>query len=149
MTVKEVIAQIVSNIVIGDSPEAVPAFFYGTDAEKNLEGDGGTFPAIFLDTPVSSEFELLQSGYVQETNPVVLFFCDKIKFDATPAQQELLIREQKQIVKKFIALAQNHEAIREIGVATGEEVFNVFDVNVSGILLKVSITIFNDDSICV
>lgn len=148
MNIKTIISQIVLQLHDNDSPGYKPEFLYGDEFEQNLQSENAHYPIIVLDTPVEYDFELFQSGTIQDNAKINILFADLAAMDATPQDHDLIIAEQKIHLKNFISALQNSDLIREVLSASGKEVTNLFDVNVSGMMLSVVIKLFDDNIIC-
>lgn len=148
MDAVSIIAQIIAGMESEDTPMIAPSFFYGDDAEQNFAADNDTFPAAYLNFPFETIFDIKQSGYVVEECVIDLFFCDKVKMDASPAEQLIVIREMMHFVKTFLSRVQDNSNIRSFRDPVGTGVQNLFDVNVTGVLLSMVIEFVNDDPIC-
>jgi len=155
------VVQIVSGIVQSiyflksfDSPQEVitPSFYYGTKAYQNLKGDDQVFPAVFLDSPIKYTFEVQQSGYIRFLPTLELFFIDKTTLD--PSEEELNTVEANMLslVKSFLIAVQNHSMARLSFdypyPVSGYGFSSIFDVNVAGIAITLSLELVDDNSFC-
>lgn len=148
MDALSVISSIVASINSNDSPPQALSFVYGNDYENNLAADNENFPAAFLDFPFESVMEIAQSGYIAEAVNVSIFFCDKTDVDADPADHLFVIRQCHAYMKSFLNKLQNSQYVNTIENVNTQGVINLFDVNVSGVLLTAAVEFKNTDSIC-
>jgi len=124
-------------------------FYHGRSDFQNLVADEGIFPAIYLDQPIDTNYNLSQSGYTSASYPLSLLFLYKSELDLTPEQHDTnCIQPAETQIRSFLNRCQNHASIDLIDSITGTEVINLFDVNVSGKILNVTIQINNEFSVC-
>ncbi len=132
----------------GSSPEISPIFIHGEKSWQNLDADEVNRDVVFLDEPIRSNDQLRQGGYLEESYPLVFFFAEKSEQDWTPDQHQVVINRQREQRRKFINRLQIHEGIREISSMSTLDAKNIFDVNLSGVILYITILPFNDYTAC-
>jgi len=106
---------------------------------------------VFLDMPIENDFQAAQSGYIGEVYDVNLFFMFKSNFDWTPLQHDSnCINQARLAIRQFISVLQDSDlidSIEDIGTATS--FINLLDVNVSGMILPISIKPNINASVCI
>lgn len=143
------IKTIIKNIVENDLGSPVPTFRYGWKAFQNLKADKeNVFPLVYLHAPISASDSLKSSGLIESEFSLELFFGDKTKIDYTPEQHDVIIQEMRTLSTKFIQECQKDTAIHFVKNCKRSEAINIFDLNLSGIILEITIIPFNADSFC-
>lgn len=141
------IKTIVKDIVAGLS--APGTFRYGWKGFLNFKGDGeAVFPLRYLDYPIKSNDALRQSGLIESGFPITIAFLDKTKLDFTPDQHDVIIQEQRTQSTEFITACQNSELIHFVRDSKRTEIVNIFDINLSGIILEITLLPFDPDATC-
>ena len=136
-----------SNITFG--------FNHGGSHWQNLlndEYDFGDFDGVvFLDQPITTEYQLTAGGYIGEFYPVTLFFMMKSELEYTPQEHEAnCIEPANDAVRQFISICQSRgDLVDEISDPTALEFTNLLDVNVSGKSLSIKIKPYINKSVCV
>lgn len=125
-----------------------PSFYHGIRGWQNIEAEDGMFPAVYLDEPITSYDDIKQSGYIEESYPLKMLFIGKSEPDWTPAQHQIVIADMRSLRKEFLNKLQQNDSIRHISDTKTTDVMNLFDSNVSGVFLEVTIYIYNQESIC-
>lgn len=130
----------------------IPPFFYhGVKAWQNLVADDEVFdtaPAVYLDEPITSYDDIKQSGYIEESYPLKLLFIDKSEPDWKPAEHQVVIAKMRTLRREFLNKLQQEDSIRHVADSQTTDVMNLFDANVSGVLLEVIIFLYNTESSC-
>lgn len=139
-------------MIVGGGP--LP-FSHGAKSWMNAIGDNAVYPLAHLDTPLTSQIMLAQSGYIGRFFPVKIFFMWKSELDWTPIQHnDNAIAPARLAVNDFIAKCESlvdengDRIIDEIKDASELEFMNLFDVGTSGIILSISIKPRNYSSVC-
>lgn len=148
MKIITIISDAVAQLETTDSPPVTPRFYYGEEAYANLISDNEFFPAVYLDVPINFEFTLHDSGYLEKTYPLEFYFLDLATIDATEEQHNAIVDEMSNLAEKFIQILSNDSRVRYIDSISGNSFKNIFDVNASGVYLKIMITPFDEKSIC-
>jgi len=139
------IKTIIEAISIAANPAAT--FRYGWKAFQNLKADKeATFPLHYLDFPIKGNISLKQSGLIERIYPLTILFAGKTKLDDTPAQHDTVIATMRAESTKFIQKAQENANVHFIRDIRETEVINIFDLNMSGIILELSLVPFPDDT---
>lgn len=151
-SIKHIIGDIVTGLQSSDSPPVTLRFYFGDKAYQNVKADEEVFPAVYLDNPVKMTFEVQQSGYIKQLYTMDLFFIDKTDYDASEEEIEAVLIQMRQFVKKFLISAETNVLIRLTDDfpyrAEGYEFQNIFDVNVSGLALNLTVELLDDESFC-
>jgi len=144
MTIKQIVEDIVSKL-----PAPVGTFRFGWKSFLNLKADEeGAFPLRYLDAPIISDDSVKQSGLVESDYPLTIAFLDKSELDFTPEQHEKIVSVQRAQSRKFITRIQNDERIHFVKKVKTTEVINVFDINLTGVVLEITVTPFSLDEVC-
>ncbi len=125
-------------------------FYHGNEDWQNLQADEQSFPAVYLDQPITNDYELSPTGYIGAEYPIKLLFCYKSEMDYTTTQHEdNCITPADTKIREFISRCQAHESVSEVSEASAIEFTNLFDVNCSGKILSIKLGLNNTDSVCV
>lgn len=124
-------------------------FYHGNTQFQNLIADEQTLPALYLDQPITNDYNLSESGYVSATYPIKLMFIYKSELDWTTTQHDVnCIQPAETKIREFISRCQVNSLVDEISSISGYEFINVFDCNVSGKGLDITLQVNNTDSTC-
>lgn len=127
-----------------------PKFIHGDKGFQNLQDDIDiTAGVVFLDEPIASNDVLKQSGYLEESYPLRILFAKKSQMDWTPEQHQVVIQECREMRREFIVLLSNNSNIQSVipGMKT-TDIINLFDVNLSGVYLEITVVPFNIAANC-
>jgi hypothetical protein len=131
-----------------ENSDFVPAtFFHGEESYQNKEGDEMELPGVFLFEPIVSNDEI-KGSLIEETYPTKMFFANKSETDWTPEQHQVVIGAMRELSRKFLVALRSSEKVRYVKNIKRTDVKNLFDVNLSGVFLEVSITPFNSNPAC-
>ena len=124
-------------------------FYKGNESINNFTADDANYPAIFADMPVRSYISVRQSGHIDVRVEADLIFANKTtELDATGDQHIDITDEMFAKVLSFLDRLQNVTIVDEILDQTyADEFLNMFDINVSGIVLHLYYTVKNPRSI--
>jgi hypothetical protein len=125
-----------------------PSFYHGIKGWQNLEADDESFPAVYLDEPIISYDDIKQSGYIEESYPLKLLFIDKSHPDWNPIQHQVVITAMRLLRREFLNKLQQNDDIRHIASSQTTDVMNLFDANVSGVFVEVTVYFYNQESSC-
>lgn len=150
MIIQDVIGDIVSSLVVaGSSPSVSPTYVHGSSGWQNLEVDEIQNDVIILDEPVVSNDTYHQSGLLEEDYSLRIFFLTKSEFDTDFEQQKPLLASQRAQRRKFIdKLSQRTDIIRSISNIKTTDLINVLNVNLTGVMLSITIRPINVNPIC-
>lgn len=142
MTIKAIVKAIIAALPIPGS------FLFGWKSFQNFKADEEPiFPIRYMDSPIVSNDSLKQSGLIESDFPLTIFFGDKTALDWTPEQHDVIIQVQRAAAAKFITACQNHPEIHFVKSAKRTEMVNVFDLNLSGVVLEITLTPFEDGGV--
>lgn len=155
--ITEIVGNIVALVNSGNCD-----YFFGSKAEQNFYGDKGTFPAVLLDEPLQSDHVLNIDTGNRYGYTLSLFFCDKVANDATPQQLRTVINAQRNIAEEWVNQAAAYtypsgtNAGRKVFNLTGDITYTIldvidfpFDVHLSGVLLTITLPVYNYNGICI
>lgn len=139
-----IIEGIVNTMTVPDtSPAQTPVFISGWKGWQNLAVDEVETDVIILDTPLVSDDIISKYGNnFDEAFSVSIAFFRKTQLDYTPAShQEVceIMRNQREI---FFNKLRSHEGIRSVESPRTQDIYNVFNVNLSGVLFTFKCTPF-------
>lgn len=149
MSIVTTIESIVGGLPLVAGGSTYPTFLHGEKSYQNLIADEITNTMVFLDEPITSEDTLTQGGYIEEGYPLSMLFVKKTELDFTPAQHRVIIDEMRELSKRFILRLQANTNIRFVLKCTRTDITNIFDVNLSGVILRVTVVPKNSDGACV
>lgn len=124
-------------------------FLKGDSAFQNFLADKvEDFPIALMDTPIKFNVTHRQSGYKEIEYSVMIMFADKTVLEAADADRRTVIDVQTGYMLDFISACERNTDVRTFSAQGGYELHDVFDVNVSGVVLEINIVPKNDRSIC-
>ena len=129
-------------------------FGHGAQYWANLledEFDFGEFQAlIYLDQPITTDYQLTAGGFIGEFYPITLFFMFKSELDWLPTEHETeCIEPANNAIRQFISICQSrNDLIDEVSNASALEFINLLDVNVSGKSLSIRLKPRNYPPVC-
>ncbi len=147
MIIQDEIATIVSTMII-EGGTVAPTFIHGEPGWINLEADEILNDIIVLDEPIVSDDTYNKGGLLEESYRLKLFFWTKSPFDATPAQHKPLIAAMRNSRRKFLNKLSQSPAIRSFNSIRTIDVKNALNVNLSGVMLSVTVIPFNETTRC-
>jgi hypothetical protein len=130
-------------------------FGHGASYWANLlndEFDFGDFKAIiYLDQPITTEYQLTAGGYIGEFYPITLFFMFKSELEWLPSEHDSeCIEPANNAIRQFLSICQSRtDLIDEVSDPTALEFINLLDVNVSGKSLSVKLKPRINSGVCV
>lgn len=132
------------------------AFIYGLKGWQNLKADKtASFPVAFLDEPISSSDTFGQGGAVDIRYNLQMAFLTKSGLNWTPEQHDKAIQEMRALRREFILRLKkakdtttNEHLFRSVENITTLNAMNVFDVNMSGVIVTFQLTPMSGDGIC-
>jgi len=89
---------------------------------------------VYLDQPITTDYQLTAGGFIGEFYPVTLFFMFKSELEWLPMEHEInCIEPANQAIRQFISICQSrNDLIDEVSDPSAVEFINLLDVNVSG-----------------
>jgi hypothetical protein len=130
-------------------------FGHGAQYWANLledEFDFGEFQGlIYLDQPITTEYQLTAGGYIGEFYPITLFFMLKSELEWLPTEHDTeCIEPANNAIRQFISICQDrNDLIDEVSDPSAYEFINLLDVNVSGKSLTIKLKPRINNSVCV
>jgi hypothetical protein len=148
------IVSAIQNVVSQMSMEC--SFIYGLKGWQNLQADKtAVFPVIFLDEPISSIDNFSQGGAVDITYNLNIAFLTKSNLNWSAAQHDTVIQAMRNVRREFILrlkkvadTSTNQHLFRSISNITTLNAVNIFDVNLSGVLVSLQVVPMSSDGIC-
>ena len=147
MTIEEVVETNLSGITADGKPFE---FLHGPKAHLNVKADNLKNKNIaWLAYPIKSIDALLATGYIEAAYPVQILFACKSRLDMSQDQQKELIALMRTAARKFLINCQNDkDNVRSVKNSERLNVQNLTDTCVSGCYLTVTITPFDESSVC-
>lgn len=131
-------------------------FIFGLTGWQNLSADETTtFPVVFLDSPITSSDEFKQGGYVHVNYNLRMMFAQKSELDWSQVQQDTVIDQMRLLARTFVLSLKakkgtdNAHWFRNIEGVRRTDFQNLFDVNVSGCILELTLEPFDESGVCV
>jgi hypothetical protein len=143
---------IIKNYVLGlGSPP--PTFIMGTKGYQNLVADKvKVWPVAFLDHPLVNQIRNMQGGRIQRKYNCTIAFLDKIKFDSTAEQHDVIIEQMRDLATGFIQAVSKEigkeDKLLTFDLINEREGINIFNVNLTGVILNFEIIPFESESFC-
>lgn len=131
--------------------ESIPAMQYGQRSFQNKVLDDQDFKKslMFLDGPIQSNVLLSQSGLIEREYPIRMYFMFKSQPDWSPLQHDQnCIQPARLLVNQFITRMQENQNVQSVRSASEIEFHNLFDVNVSGIVLSLTVKLNYTNTLC-
>jgi len=136
MTIVEYIESVLTGMSEGFT------FLYADKPEQNLQDDAN-FPIAYMDY-LGSDDTPHKTGALTSEYQLNIFFGVKSELDWTTLQHEQNGNAPMRVAaKKFINLLQTGNFFREIKAFKRKDVKNVYDVNITGCLLTVNVTLID------
>ena len=146
MTIKQLISD---KVALMDANNESYSFLHSEKDWQNLNGDEAILPAVYLDMPIKYRTKTSVTGYKEKTYVLMLLFLFKSELDDEPSQQEQTFLKAENAQQQFEIILDN-DADNISSWTSGEcmQVLNLFDCNMSGVLMPLEITLRNNDSVC-
>jgi len=147
-----IVEQLVNQL---NSNGVVFGFGHGAQYWANLlndEFDFGEFQAlVYLDQPITTEYQLTAGGYIGEFYPITLFFMFKSELEWLPSEHDSeCIEPANDAIRQFISICQSrNDLIDEVSDPSALEFINLLDVNVSGKSLSIKLKPRINKGVCV
>jgi len=146
MTIKQLVSGKVSSM---HSNSATYTFLHSETQFQNLMADEQLLPCVYLDMPMKYTPKIAITGAFQETYICVALFLFKSELDDNDTQQESTFIKAKTAQREFqISLENDVDNVRELKVETCVQVLNLFDTNMSGVMMPFSLRMINTDGVC-
>lgn len=146
MTIKQLISD---KVALMDANNESYSFLHSEKDWQNLNADEEILPAVYLDMPIKYRTKTSVTGYKEKTYVLMLLFLFKSELDDEPSQQEQTFLKAENAQQQFEIILDN-DADNISTWTSGEcmQVLNLFDCNMSGVLMPLEITLRNNDSVC-
>jgi len=138
-----------SNFIKGLVESTTYNFGRGERDWQNFIADYQIAPSVYLDEPISSIFEVTNSGAIQEVFDLKLVIMHKSQLDWTPEQHSEVIELARQEARKLTILLNNSDVVKSFTNPKVLEYTNLFDSNVSGVFFTAQISFYDNASVCV
>lgn len=146
MTIKQLVNGHVDNMT---SNSESYTFLHSETQFQNLMADEQILPAVYLDMPMKYTPKIMSTGAFQRTYICVALFLFKSELDDNDTQQEDIFVKAENAQREFqIALENDVDNVRELKVETCVQVLNLFDTNMSGVMMPFSLRMINSDGVC-
>jgi hypothetical protein len=113
-----------------------PTFDSGQKWLQNIQADKISLPAVFLDRPITGRLPYLGTARKERYSPVMLF-ANKSQPEFTQSQHDVIVEAQRKQAIQFLTNLQAHPEVERIETEPEIlDVFNLFDVNLTGVTLR-------------
>jgi hypothetical protein len=146
MTIKQLVSD---KVALMTSNNETYTFLHSETQFQNLMADEQLLPAVYLDMPMKYTPKIMSTGAFQRTYICVALFLFKSELDDNDVQQEETFVKAENAQREFqIALENDVDNVRDLAVETCVQVQNLFDTNMSGIMMPFSLRMINNDGVC-
>ena len=146
MTIKQLVSDKVALMI---SNNETYTFLHSETQFQNLMADEQLLPAVYLDMPMKYTPKIMSTGAFQRTYICVALFLFKSELDDNDVQQEETFVKAENAQREFqISLENDVDNVRDLTVETCVQVQNLFDTNMSGIMMPFSLRMINTDGVC-
>lgn len=131
-------------------------FIYGEKGWQNMKADKGEKKLfIFLDEPIFSEDIFRQGGLLDVNYRVKMGFFYKGKLADSPEEYEPVIQQAREARREFINRLKSlkdpttgEHIFRDVTNTTTLNAHNIFDVNLTGVLVELTAMPLVQDGVC-
>lgn len=146
MTIKQLVSD---KVALMTSNGETYTFLHSETQFQNLIADEQLLPAVYLDMPMKYTPKIMSTGAFQRTYICVALFLFKSELDDNDIQQEETFVKAENAQREFqIALENDVDNVRDLTVETCVQVQNLFDTNMSGVMMPFSLRMINTDGVC-
>jgi len=146
MTIKQLIS---SHVALMTSNSMSYTFLHSETQFQNLMADEQLLPCVYLDMPMKYTPTIAITGAFQKTYICVALFLFKSELDDNDTQQEGIFVQAEAAQREFqISLENDVNNVRDLKVDTCIQVQNLFDTNMSGIMMPFTLRMINEDGVC-
>jgi hypothetical protein len=150
MSIVTTIENIVNALPITAGGSTYPTFISGEVEIINHLADEMYPVFIGLEEPINYTISAKQGGYKEKEFKTTLWIMQKTEFEPNkPQDHRPAIDAMTSLSNRFINRIESSESIRFVKGLECKEFKNFLDANFSGVMLKLSITPFNQDKACV
>ncbi len=146
MTIKQLVSD---KVALMTSNNETYTFLHSETQFQNLMADEQLLPAVYLDMPMKYTPKIMSTGAFQRTYICVALFLFKSELDDNDVQQEETFVKAENAQREFqISLENDVDNVRDLTVETCVQVQNLFDTNMSGVMMPFSLRMINNDGVC-
>ena len=146
MTIKQLVSD---KVALMTSNNETYTFLHSETQFQNLMADEQLLPCVYLDMPMKYTPKIMSTGAFQRTYICVALFLFKSELDDNDVQQEETFVKAENAQREFqISLENDVDNVRDLSVETCVQVQNLFDTNMSGIMMPFSLRMINTDGVC-
>jgi hypothetical protein len=146
MTIKQLVSD---KVALMTSNNETYTFLHSETQFQNLMADEQLLPCVYLDMPMKYTPKIMSTGAFQRTYICVALFLFKSELDDNDVQQEETFVKAENAQREFqISLENDVDNVRDLAVETCVQVQNLFDTNMSGIMMPFSLRMINNDGVC-
>lgn len=146
MTIKQLVSD---KVALMTSNGETYTFLHSETQFQNLMADEQLLPCVYLDMPMKYTPKIMSTGAFQRTYICVALFLFKSELDDNDIQQEETFVKAENAQREFqIALENDVDNVRDLAVETCVQVQNLFDTNMSGVMMPFSLRMINTDGVC-
>lgn len=113
-------------------------FYYQSLAKANVELDFATFPCVFCQL-IPRGALIDDSGFMKDSAEVLLFFINTTVWESDSLENQTLIDAEKARAIEFLQHVKNSINMQVVGSTPYQNVYDKFDVNVTGISLQMTL----------
>jgi hypothetical protein len=143
---------IIEELPVEEDGSVYPIFLHGEKEIQNAISDEidleAKEAAVYLDEPIRSNDNITKGGYIEETYPIEMLFVKKSQLDWTPEQHQVVILEMRDLRRRFLNRLASNSNVRSVSGVTTIDIKNIFNVNLSGVILRLTVVPFNSNSAC-
>ena len=146
MTIKQLVSD---KVALMSSNSETYTFLHSETQFQNLMADEQLLPCVYLDMPMKYTPKIMSTGAFQRTYICVALFLFKSELDDNDTQQEETFVKAENSQREFQLLLDNDvDNVRDLAVETCVQVQNLFDTNMSGIMMPFSLRMINTEGVC-
>ncbi len=126
-------------------------FYYGSKPDQNFEADEFSYPAVFLDTPITTRPKNTKSNTRIHEVTLGLFFCQPTEIDDTePTKFVDAIKVAHAAEREFVLRLRKYDSaiVTDVIAEHITEVDRVFDIHLTGIYAEITILIVDAEGVC-
>jgi len=125
------------------------SYYYGTKPDQNFEADEFTYPVVFLDKPIQARIKNTITNVRESTVDMKLLFAYLAEIDATePEKFENMKRSAWNAAREFVLRLREYADIKDVTNEFITDVDHVFDINLVGCFLEVTVVIVDANGTC-
>lgn len=146
MTIRQLIADVVA---LMDSNSKTYTFLHAESDFQNAMADEQLLPCVYLDMPMKYKPVITTTGAYQRNYICTALFLFKSELDDSASQKEAVYLLAENAQREFqLILDSKSDYVKDLVVGECVQVQNLFDTNMSGIMMPFSLQMINEDSVC-